>query len=607
MSSSNPLLQTVNYESDPVGRFIGVTDPLQHRTQFTPDPLDRVAQTTDALSHSTVTGFDPNGNRTSVQDANGHTHGYGYNARNDWAGYTDPLNHTETYGYDGDHNLISTVDRNNQTTGYSYDHLNRLTQVTFNDGSSIVYNYDAGNRIYSVVDSVNGTIGYQYDGLDRVLSVTTPKGTVAYTYYSNGLRQTMMVMGQPTISYGYDPGNRLTQITQPGGPSNNGLAQTANFQYDAANRLTQTTLPNGIKISYGYDNADELTAISYALGNGTVLGNLSYGYNAAGQRISVDGSWARMNKPAAVSGVVTDAANRLTGWNGMTLSYDNNGNLLSDGVNTYSWNARKQLTQISQGSTVIASFTYDALGRRQTKVVNGTATGYVYDGLNIVQELNGTTTNDSVATNVRANYLTGLGVDSRLAQFTGTASNYYLTDALGSTISLFNAAGSDVVDYTYDPYGNSTASATVANAFQYTGRENDGDGWDYYRARYYSPMFGRFASQDPIRMAGGVNFYAYVMGDPISSTDPNGLIGGTHFIPPSPIPKTHKACVQYCQGQRNQCVLTVGGISTALAYVTGGTSVAAEMAAASCFGGVAGSETYCNNWADRCFDQCPSN
>jgi RHS repeat-associated protein len=88
-----------------------------------------------------------------------------------------------------------------------------------------------------------------------------------------------------------------------------------------------------------------------------------------------------------------------------------------------------------------------------------------------------------------------------------------------------DATGNKVVDYTYDhPYGNTSADATVDNSFQYTGRENDGTGLYYYRARYYSPILARFISSDPIGLDGGINVYAYVDDDPISGIDPGGLI-----------------------------------------------------------------------------------
>ncbi|WP_084084416.1 RHS repeat-associated core domain-containing protein [Cupriavidus sp. USMAA2-4] len=79
-------------------------------------------------------------------------------------------------------------------------------------------------------------------------------------------------------------------------------------------------------------------------------------------------------------------------------------------------------------------------------------------------------------------------------------------------------------DHAYEPYGAVTASGEVSgNAFQYTGRENDGAGLYYYRARYYHPGFGRFISEDPIGLAGGINLYGYVGGDTISRIDPFGL------------------------------------------------------------------------------------
>ena len=45
----------------------------------------------------------------------------------------------------------------------------------------------------------------------------------------------------------------------------------------------------------------------------------------------------------------------------------------------------------------------------------------------------------------------------------------------------------------------------------------------FYRARYYNPAWGRFVSEDPIGVAGGVNLYGYVGGQPIGYRDPNGL------------------------------------------------------------------------------------
>ncbi len=65
----------------------------------------------------------------------------------------------------------------------------------------------------------------------------------------------------------------------------------------------------------------------------------------------------------SVSGNTFNADNGMSAFNGATLSYDANGNLTSEGTNTYSGDARNHLTAISGGTT--ASFTYDAFGREQ--------------------------------------------------------------------------------------------------------------------------------------------------------------------------------------------------------------------------------------------------
>jgi RHS repeat-associated protein len=514
--------------SDAVGRLRTVTDALNNTTSTTWDARDRPVEVIDPMGRPTNYSWDPNGNLLEVRNAKGNSHPFVYDSRNAVSREEDPLGQAETYLYDANHNLTQKTDRKGQITRYAYDGLDRLTEITYADNSTATYAWDKGNRLIQIVDSQNGTITNTYDNLDRLTQQVTPKGTVDYTYYANGLRQTMTVAGQPTLTYTYDDANRLTRIDQAAGASNNNTAQSITFAYDVANRRIQTKLANAQTINYTYDDADQLTAIVYKNANGTVLGDLSYSYDLAGQRTLTGGSLAGSSLPEAIVGAV-DPANRLTGWDGKTLTYDLNGNLTSDGTNTYTWNARDQLIQIS--GTTNATFSYDALGRRQSKITNATGTGYVYDGHNIVQELLGVATSNAYPGNIRANYLIG-GIDEVFAQQTGsgiTAQTLnYLTDALGSPIRLTDQSGAKVVDYTYDPYGNTTSDAMVDNPFQYTGRENDGTGLYYYRARYYSPKQQRFISEDPIGLVGGINLYGYVGGNPISRIDPDGRF---FFVP----------------------------------------------------------------------------
>jgi RHS repeat-associated protein len=81
---------------------------------------------------------------------------------------------------------------------------------------------------------------------------------------------------------------------------------------------------------------------------------------------------------------------------------------------------------------------------------------------------------------------------------------------------------SEQMTYTYRPYGALSISGSTTNSYDYTGRESDGLGLYYYRARYYNPTTGRFISEDPAGFMAGPNFYTYVYDDPIDYRDPFG-------------------------------------------------------------------------------------
>jgi RHS repeat-associated protein len=389
--------------------------------------------------------------------------------------------------------------------------LNRRTQATYADTSTTTYTYDAGNRLTQIVDSISGTITRTYDGLNRLTSDTTPQGSVSYTYDTASRRTSMTVFGQPSVVYTYDNANRLTQITQG--------SSVVGFRYDAAGRRTSLTLANGILVEYAYDTASRVTDITYKQGQ-TVLGNLTHEYDKAGNRTKVGGSFARTGIPQSVTSTNYNAANHQTTFDDKTLTYDNNGNLTSitdaSGTVLYTWNARNQLTGIS-GPSMSASFVYDGLGRREKKTINGNLTEILYDGINPVQESSGTT--------VTANILSGLRVDEFFARTDSGGTQNFLPDVLGSIAALVDSAGTVQTEYTYEPFGRTTLTGAASfNPAQFTGRENDGTGLYYYRARYYHPGLQRFISEDPIEFWGGdVNLFAYVWNNPLFYIDPFGL------------------------------------------------------------------------------------
>jgi RHS repeat-associated protein len=146
----------------------------------------------------------------------------------------------------------------------------------------------------------------------------------------------------------------------------------------------------------------------------------------------------------------------------------------------------------------------------------GSSSSVLYSGANAVQELSGSTPT--------ANLISG-GIDEIFTRADSSGAFTPLRDALGSTIALIDASGNLVTQYAYDPFGSTTVSgAASSNVFQYTGRENEGNGLYFYRARYYSSLLGRFVNEDPLGFAGsGTNVYAYVFDSPAELIDPFGL------------------------------------------------------------------------------------
>lgn len=505
VSITDPLTRTVTREFDVIGRLIRTTNAAGNSTTYAYDGLNQRTSTTD--SRSGVTGFtyDANGNRLSLTDARSGVTSWVYDNMDRATTRTDQLSNDDTYDYDANGNLIEFTDREGQVTTYQYDALDRLTEITFDDTSTVTYTYDLFNRITQVVDSVGGTITYEYDDLDRLTEEDTPQGLVNYTYDDAGRRTSMTVDGQTAINYTYDNANRLTQISQG--------SATVTIAYDNSNRRTSLTLPNGVVTEYTWDSASQLTDLTYKY-SGNTLGSLTYTYDAAGRRAAVSGSYARTGLPSAVGSATYNAANQQTAFGSLTLSYDLNGNLTGDGTNTLTWNARNQLSSISGG--VSASFAYDAWGRRKSKTVSSTTTNYLYDGLNVVQELSGSTPT--------ANILTG-SLDEIFTRTESSTTTGFLSDGLGSILALTNSSGAVQTEYTYQPFGGSSTSGTAsANPSQFTARENDDTGLYFYRMRYYSPSLHRFVSQDPIGFAAGdPNLYAYVGNSPLNFVDPLGL------------------------------------------------------------------------------------
>jgi RHS repeat-associated protein len=213
---------------------------------------------------------------------------------------------------------------------------------------------------------------------------------------------------------------------------------------------------------------------------------------------------------------------------------DANGNTLTDAQGrSFTWDFENRLIQAVNPGVGTTTFKYDPFGRRIQKISPSFTSIFVYDGSNLIETLNASGAEVASYTQTR-------NVDEPLAELRSSSADYYEADALGSITSLSNGTGTLVNTYTYDSFGNLTASTgTVRNYFQYTAREFDSEtNLYFYRARYFDPNSGRFLSEDPAE--DDLNLYAYVQNNPLNFVDPLGLYTTKNNNVPWPSPALDK-------------------------------------------------------------------
>jgi RHS repeat-associated protein len=532
-----------NFTYDSAGNLLQKTDQAGRITSFCYDNADRLTSTIDPAQKNTTYEYNARSQITAVIDAINQRYEFVYDVL---GSRTQEKKGTATmsFGYDAAGNMSQRTDYNGAVTNYLYDALNRLTTISYPGTPSATYGYDVLSRLTTAANPT-GTVAIAYDNRSRVSSVTDVFGqVVSYDYDANSNRTQLSLNGATSASYQYDVINRLTQLTD-----NASLNTT--FAYDPTNKLTARSLPNGVATSYQYDGLDRLTRLTHSKGANT-LADFQYQFNAVGNITQMtDGAGASNysydpldrltaathpnqsnesytlddvgNRTASQQGssYSYQAFNRLVGANGASFGYDANGSLSSktdaSGSWTYSWDHENRLKQASKASGVTVSYAYDALGRRvqRTSTTEGT-TKFVYDGADVMRDLddNGVTV---------ADYLNAPGIDNKLRQSASGTVSYFVTDHLGTTRAFTDASGTLTSSLTYDSFGN-VVSGSAATRYTYTGREFDSEtGLMYYRARWYDPREGKFVSEDPIGLEGGLNFYSYVDHSPTLFSDPTGL------------------------------------------------------------------------------------
>ncbi|MBI5559212.1 MAG: RHS domain-containing protein [Deltaproteobacteria bacterium] len=347
------------------------------------------------------------------------------------------------------------------------------------------------------------------------------------------------------MQYGLDGAGRIQSVTW-NKQAENPVTLASAVNYLPFGPVSHMTLGNGLTLDLGYDQRYQLTSLAH----GSAL-DLAYSYDNAGNIIAIADNLDVTRDQT----LVYDSQYRLaeaTDVLGMvSYSYDQVGNRLSrtsdSGVSeTYEYAAgtnrlqkisgsiNKRIAYDETGKPVLmagdipnpvpaADYVSNGLGQRILKTVNGVTTVFHYDQSgNLMAESAGDGTLKRAYV-----YLDGLRLATIDIALSGPAQIYYHhNDHLGAPQRLTDATGAVVWQADYDPFGQAVVdpASTVVNNFRLPGQYFDAEtGLHYNWHRYYDPQTGRYLSPDPIGLAGGINLYTYVGGNPVNYIDPWGL------------------------------------------------------------------------------------
>jgi RHS repeat-associated protein len=270
--------------------------------------------------------------------------------------------------------------------------------------------------------------------------------------------------------------------------------------------------------------------------NGSEVQKLTWGYDAAGNRLSF--TVLGGEHVSYTYGGGNELLSKNEGTTTTTYSYDGNGNLLGSSPTgaSYTYNPKNQTTKIGSDS-----FTYSGAGQKDLVQIN--ADTAVYTGLGLSAYTDGGTTSHYVRCSC------GLLNDERTPD---GKKYYYLFDGLGSIAGMTDSTGSEVNRYDYDPYGvmlHQQEQSGFTNLFKFAGGQyRSSTGLYKFGERYYNPNLGRWTQLDPVDPVGAG--YVYAGDNPVNAVDPSGK---------SESPAAH--CILYIAGT---ALVTLGGLALAI-------------------------------------------
>ncbi|WP_316743236.1 LamG-like jellyroll fold domain-containing protein [Streptomyces sp. MK7] len=436
--------QTTTYTYDKRGLPTSMTDAEQHTTDYSYDEAGNLAVTTapavqaepDGTTASTVrpvttSGFNTFGEAVEEQDPSGLVTTTAYDADGNRvsetlppytpAGASSPNAGTTVWTYDSEGNQTSVTTPGGRTTSYLYDQMGNLAQVTEPDGTKTHVTYDADGEQLSATDGTGAQTQATYDFLGRQLTQTTLERypstrtlTTTNSYavttgnpYGAHLASTTTPGGVKT-TYGYNRAGDITSVTD-------GASNTTRFDYDFEGNRSKTTLADGTYTTTDYNADGDPTATRSYDAGGTKLWETSQTYDGVGNVTSTTdagGHTSRFTYDAA--GTLTqeiqpvDASTSIT----TTFGYDAAGNRtrFTDGRGnswryTYTpWGQQEKVIEPTTAKYTSAAdstttYAYDADGRLTNATLpGGVTTSMSYDSLGRLTSVSGAGADAATAT-----------------------------------------------------------------------------------------------------------------------------------------------------------------------------------------------------------------
>ncbi|MCP4993848.1 MAG: hypothetical protein GY934_08695, partial [Gammaproteobacteria bacterium] len=507
------------FQYDDNGNLTHIITPEQELTKYTYDIANR-------LDKSELFAHKDNEHPVKVVTYNHNTNdqytGYSQSLGADSANRTaDVIAHSETYVYNTLEQLESvTVDFGTFQKSFSYSYYPNGLKKTYTnpEGITYTYYYNGNNQIQALHIPSEGQMAWTDFKWRAPQSITLPGGNKAILGYDDLLQPKLQLLqdnADATIAsadYQYGMESNILQITSEHG--------SYNFDYDELYRLDKATYPWG--------QTSGATAAP-----GGLAGFETFDYDGVGNRTE-QGEADKADQPPAVATSGYNNHNQLSSTdNGLTYSYNDNGHTSQrlrsaesplthlPAITDYIYNHDERLIAVKHDGVTVAEFAYNPDGQRIKKTASGQTTWYLYNKEGLAAEY------DASGALITEYHFKPYATWMTTPLFQRTAAGqvyYYQNDHLGTPQRMLAKSGAVVWEARYGAFGEaSIITETVGNNLRFPGQYYDEETGLYYNYfRYYDPATGRYVTSDPIGLAGGLNTYAYVMGNPLRYIDPNG-------------------------------------------------------------------------------------